>query len=205
MNAREELLLRMYRQMFADVENHFSIAWQSIAMLVGSIGLVALSDSLISLDLGASFVIILAAWMILTFQDAGFWYNRNLIIVANIERQFLTKDDLKDIHFYFRKHRPKNKTISHLKIQMYLGFGIGAVILCYHFANRILPGLSSPISEFDPARGIPLIVAACAIFLIIQSANHNRKKYSEFLRNSPGIDVDTDGIEYKIGHGGESD
>ena len=50
--------------------------------------------------------------------DSSYWYNRNLVIIANIERQFLELKDLKEIHYYFGAHRPKNKMITHLKVQM---------------------------------------------------------------------------------------
>jgi hypothetical protein len=38
-------------------------------------------------------------------SSRSYWYNRNLVIIANIERQFLGR---KEIHYYFGKHRKKS-------------------------------------------------------------------------------------------------
>src|SRR3546814_2866580 len=43
----------------------------------------------ISLDVAASLIILLCAWLYAHMLDAAYWYNRNLVIIANIERQFL--------------------------------------------------------------------------------------------------------------------
>jgi hypothetical protein len=48
--------------------------------------------------------------------DASYWYDRNLGIIANIERQFLTKNNLNDIQYYFAEHRPTSKMLTHLRI-----------------------------------------------------------------------------------------
>jgi hypothetical protein len=64
------------------------------------------------------------AWLFANLYDASYWYNRNLVIIANIERQFPGHDNLKEIHYYFGKHRKKSAMITHLKIQYALGLGI---------------------------------------------------------------------------------
>jgi len=202
MNKRDEMLLKMYDQMFNDINRHIMVIWQSISVLVGAFAIFALVEkNVISLDLAATIVLLLCAWLIAHLFDASYWYNRNLVIIANIERQFLVSTDLKDIHYYFGSHRPKNKMIEHLRLQMALGIGLGAIILMYHFLDRVTPGLSSSLDKFDPIRCLPYIFVLIAICYLYKQKNDSEKKYQEFLRNSPGIPIDTTGISYGIGHG----
>ena len=201
---RKEFLLKMYRQMFSDVENQFRIMWQAIVATLASIGLVAGSDRLIPMDLAYSIIIILCSWTVLTIQDASYWYNRNLVIISNIERQFLENDDLKFIHYYFGKHRPKNKMISHLKLQVELSLCIGALAIIYHFSTRIAPGFNATFENIEPLRGLPILIAIAAIFRIIHKSRDQKTKYDEFLENSPGIAVDTSNVSYGTGHGHSS-
>ncbi len=114
MNTRAELLLKMYDQMFNDINRHIMVVWQSIGVVVGALTIFALVEkNVVSLDIAVSIVLLLCAWLLAHLFDAAYWYNRNLVIIANIERQFLTQDDLKNIHYYFGKHRPKNKMIEY--------------------------------------------------------------------------------------------
>lgn len=202
MNSREELLLKMYDQMFNDINRHIMVVWQSIGVLVGAFAIFALVEKKVaSLDIAASIVLLLSAWLLAHLFDASYWYNRNLVIIANIERQFLMKEDLKNIHYYFGAHRPKNKMIEHLRIQLALGIGLGGIVLCYHFLERVLPGFSSPISSFEPIRALPYFLVVVSFFYLLNVKKHTKEKYEEFLKNSPGINVDTQDISYGIGHG----
>ena len=109
-------------------------------------------------------------------SSRSYWYNRNLVIIANIERQFLGPDDLKEIHYYFGKHRKKSAMITHLKIQYALGLG---------------PGIHAPAGNSELSRSLPYLAATpWAIFLWFLRKNRI-DSYQEFLENSPGIDVKT--------------
>jgi hypothetical protein len=201
-DPRQEFLLEMYRQMFNDINRHIMVVWQSVGVVVGAFAIFALVEKdVISLDIATAIMILLSAWLFAHLIDSGYWYNRNLAIIANIERQFLSQGDLRDIHYYFGKHRPRNKMIAHLKIQLVLGIGLSGLVLLYHFSLRVLPGLSAPIANFDSARALPYILTVAAVLY----GNHLRRRreadYVEFLTNSPGIDIDTKGIAYGGGHG----
>ena len=122
---REDLLLKMYDQMFNDINRHIMVVWQSVGVLVGAFAVFALVEkNVVPLDFAVCIVLLLALWLMAHLFDAAYWYNRNLVIIANIERQFLRKEDLKEIHYYFGSHRPKNKMIYHLRIQMTLGIAL---------------------------------------------------------------------------------
>lgn len=202
MTDREELLLKMYDQMFNDINRHIMVVWQSIGVLVGAFAIFALVEKkVVSLDIAASIVLLLSAWLFAHSIDASYWYNRNLVIIANIERQFLEKEDLKAIHYYFGAHRPNNKMIEHLRIQVALGGGLGGIVLVYHFIERVLPGIDAPWSNFDPLRSLPYLIVIAALIYLFRLKNRTKIKYQEFIDNSPGIEVDTIDINYGIGHG----
>lgn len=202
--TREQLLLKMYDQLFNDINRHIMVVWQSVGVLVGAFAIFALvENNVISLDIASSIILLLCVWLLAHLLDAAYWYNRNLVIIANIERQFLLQQDLQDIHYYFGKHRPDNKMIEHLRLQLALGVGLTAIVLVYHFIERILPGLSSPISHFDPLRAVPYAFVLASVIYLLRLRKRCNQKYQEFLENSSGKTVDTSGIRFGVGHGYE--
>src|ERR1700674_4150254 len=105
-DARQQLLLKMYDQMFNDINRHILVIWQSIGVIIGSFAIFSLVDkNIVSFDVAVLMVVVLCGWMLAQLYDASYWYNRNLVIIANIERQFLNESDLQDIHSYFGEHR----------------------------------------------------------------------------------------------------
>ncbi len=157
-DRRDDFLIEMYKQMFMNINRHITIIWQSVSVLVGAFALFSLvGNQVISLDLAASIMVLLAGWLGAHMFDANCWFNRNMGIIANIERQFLTEEDTTNIHFYFTKHRP-NKLISHLRIQLCLGISLSILVLVYHFIIRIVPCLGSSCSNIEPAQETPLLL-----------------------------------------------
>jgi len=136
-------------------------------------------------------------------HDSNYWYNRNLVIISNIERQFLHQTDLNDIHYYFGKHRNVNSIQTSLKIQLYLVWGIVAAFSIYHFFNRILPvfKLGFNYVAIDWLRCLPYVLGILFyLFVIVWIKKKRQKDYLEMLDNSPGISVDTTEIKYGGGH-----
>lgn len=202
LEPRQELLINMYNQMYNDINRHILVVWQCIGVVIGAFAIFALVEkNIVSVDIATSLIILLAGWMIGHLYDAGYWYNRNLVIIANIERQFLLRDDLKNIHYYFGKHRQDNKMITHLRIQMFLGIGLSLIVFLFHFLTRVVPGFHLPLSDFDPPRTMPYIVAIATFIWLTRLKRDRDKSYKEFILNSPGAPVDVEGIEYGIGHG----
>src|SRR5216683_963305 len=114
-NDRTTFLLKMYDQMFADINRNIMVVWQSIGVVVGAVALFALIEKQVfTLDLACTLFMVVVGWSIAHSQEAGYWYNRNLAIIANIERQFLRQSDLKEIHYYFGAPRPRNKLLDQL-------------------------------------------------------------------------------------------
>jgi hypothetical protein len=103
---RRDFLLAMYGQLMNDINRHIVVVWQSVGVLFGAFAVFALVEKkIVSLDIATSLILLLCAWVVAHVYDAGYWYNRNLVIIANIERQFLRPSDLREIHYYFGRHR----------------------------------------------------------------------------------------------------
>lgn len=198
---RKEFLIQMYNQMLNDINRHILVVWQSVSTLIGAFAILALVEKkIVSLDIAVALMVLITAWLAGHLIDASFWYNRNLVIIANIERQFLRREDLREIHFYFGSHRPNNM-ITHLRLQLYLGVGLISIVLLYHASERIVPGFSSPLSSIEPLRGLPYFVFALSMVLLFRETKIRDKKYAHFVKTSPGIHVDTSDIELGPGHG----
>lgn len=203
MDDRKEFLTKIYDQMFNDIDRHHKIVWQTIGVLVGAFAVLALIEkNIISIDIATGLIVLLASWVVAHVYDSNYWYNRNLVIIANIERQFLLVDDLTKIHYYFGKHRDKNSIQTSLKIQIYFCFAVNLLFIIYHFSNSIYPGFESDFTSENLC--IQKIIPHCALLLGIRFISWIRSKrikdYSEFLTNSPGINVDTTGITFGGGH-----
>lgn len=204
MDRRDEFLVKMYEQMFNDIDRHHKIVWQVIGVLVGSFAVIALTEKgLIPLNIAVSIVILISLWVIAHVYDSNYWYNRNLVIISNIERQFLKKEDLKDIQYYFGEHRDRNAVQTSLKIQLYIAWGLIILFLAYHFIIEIYPGfmLSWKDSKIDWMKLMPYVVLIVFYLRLVRWIKKKREgDYIEILKNSPGIKVDTSGINYGGGH-----
>ena len=201
-DAREKLLLQMYDQLFNDINTHIVVVWQSVGVVIGGFAVLALVEkSIITLDFGASLLLLLCGWLFANLLDSSYWYNRNLVMIANIERQFLKKEDAQQIHYYFTSHRPRNGMITHLQIQVALGVGVSGLVLIFHFLTRVLPGLSAPLANFDIQRALPYVTFLVTVGYIWYIRGHRNRSYEEFLYNSPGKTIDTQGIVFGEGHG----
>ncbi len=203
-SGRQDLLLRMYDQMFNDINRHITVVWQPITVVFGSLALFASgTKNIISIDFAATFIILLVGWLIATLYDSTYWYNRNLAIIANIERQLLKQSDLRHIHYYFGKHRAKNSMLTHIRIQRWLGLSIGAFVLLHHFFNQVikmLPCISNSNIDARLEVSLPYLAAWVAFFFCKCVRKQRIASYNEFRKNSPGIEIDTSGIKYGIGH-----
>src|SRR5262249_39137671 len=148
-----------------------------------------------------SLFMLICAWSIALILDSSYWYNRNLCIIANIERLFLEREDLRHVHYYFGAHRTDNRMITTLKVQYYLSIGIGILVLVYHFFERVVPGFGRPWFSFEVVRTLPYVFAVVSVLILRKLKRKRDSNYAEFLSNSPGITVDTSGIRYGGGHG----
>src|SRR5258706_3950554 len=201
-DRRDEFLIEVYRQMLNDINRHILVVWQSVGVLVSAFAFLSLVEkNVVSRDIATGLIVMLCGCVYGHLADAAYWYNRNLVIIANIERQLLKQSDLADIHYYFGAHRKTNEPITHLRMQQHLAIGLGGLVVLWHLLERVLPGAWSPWRMFDPMRAIPYCMAVGACFYGAYWVRRGERKYQEFLKHSPGMKVDTSGISYGIGHG----
>jgi hypothetical protein len=199
---RPEFLIETYKQMMADINRHITVVWQAIGIVIGSFAVMGLVEKkVLSLDFAVSLLVGICAWSLALTLDSSYWYNRNLCIIANIERLFLRREDLREVHYYFGAHRPTNRMITTLRVQTAFSLGIASLVILYHFLVQVAPYLKQPWSSLDPLRAIPYIVGIICSALLLRFRTKRNADYDEFLRNSPGIDVDREGIDYGGGHG----
>jgi hypothetical protein len=195
---RDGFLRQMYSEMWNNINRHLTVTWQAVGVLAGGFAVFfGLAErQAISIDVAAALMVLIAAWQLCHVYDANTWFNRNLGIISNIERQFLTKRDEKEIEFYFTEpHRKPGNLVGHLKVQRGFGFGVVALVLGIHFATRVLPGIHSPWSNFEPLRGVPYLTAAISVWWVMTDRTQQIDRQKEFVTRSPGTAVSEDRTE----------
>jgi hypothetical protein len=200
-DRRGDLLLKMYDQMFNDINRHILTVWQTIGTLAGAVALLGLVEKrVVSIDMAVALLVVVSGWSISHAYDSAYWYNRNLIIIANIERQFLKSSDLRDIHYYFGAHRETNKMLTHLRIQYVFAVAVAGIGVLYHFLTQVVPGFDLPFSQLQPERALPYVAATAAVVCLRWLREKRTNSYNEMLENSPGIRIENSGITYGTGH-----
>lgn len=183
---REEFLINMYQQLMADINRHIMVVWQSIATVGGSIVFFTWSSNgSLAIEYAVSLVIFVGFWQLLHVLDSNYWYNRNLVIIANIERQFLKKSDETTIHHYFVEHRKKNSLIDHLKIQFFLGVGVILFSVVYYWIEKKAAGGEFFNCSFKDA--LPLIFLFSGGIYTIHFWKDRENSYQKFKEKSPGL------------------
>jgi hypothetical protein len=187
---RDDFLIAMYNQMWGNIDRHILVIWQSVGALIGAFAVLALIEkNVLPVDLACSLMVVICAWVAAHVIDANYWFTRNLVIIINIERQFLLAKDLQDIHPYFRDHHtPK---LDHLVVQGCLAASVFLLIAGWHFSTRVAPGLDSPWRNFEFFRALPYFVALAAAVLLILLKRKQKASYEVLLRKSPGISMDS--------------
>src|SRR5258708_23512356 len=179
---RDEFLKSMYGEMWGNINRHLTVSWQAVAVLTGGFALFfGLAErQAIPIDGAAALMLLITAWQLCHVYDANTWFNRNLGIVANIERQFLTRRDAREIEFYFtEQHRAPGSLVGHLKVQRDFAIGVAALVLLIHFFTRVLPGLRSPWGSFEPLRALPYFTALVCIWWVARARARQIERQKE--------------------------
>lgn len=201
-NDRKELLINLYNQLWNSINVRTTAIWNSVGLFTGAFAVLALTgNNIISLDIAASLIIMICGWYLANIIDVSFWYNRNLVIISNIEKEFFEKDDLRKIHSYFGSHRPNNRMIYHFKVQFFLGVGIGLIFIILHFLKEVLPNIDFDIEKVRLQGYMPYLIALCVSIYLIRFKARTNRNYSNFVSSSPGIDIDSSDINYDDQHG----
>jgi hypothetical protein len=186
---RDDFLLAMYSQMWGNIDRHILVIWQSVAALLGAFAVLALIEkNVLPIDLACSILVVICAWVVAHVIDANYWFARNLVIITNIERQFLLASDLVSIHPYFRVHR-KPTLLDHLAVQGALAAGVFSLIVGWHFFTRVVPGFTSPWRNFEVVRALPYLFTVASAVMLIPFRRKQVESYNLLLAQSPGIPV----------------
>lgn len=184
---REEFLLETYRQTSTHMGRHIAGLWQCVGVVGAALIVFAQDKDKPLNDYSCALVVLLCGWLAATTLDASNWFNRNLAIITNVERLFLNLDDLKIVHPFFGKHRSPGKHAQHFEIQLWLTGAVWALVLCYHFVESVVPGLSMPFADFRLARALPYLFTLIVLVALVRLRRHYVSKDKEFQMASPGI------------------
>jgi len=143
--------------------------------------------------------LLVISWVIEHLHDSNFWYNRNLVMITNIERVFLTPNDVDLIHPYFAAHRKKGSFLTHLQVQRHYALAIAVLVTLYFLAKSIIPTLA-PGARVDIAKIVALAAFAFVILRDQVLLRRYDKKYDDYLKISPGITVPKK-VDYGATHG----
>lgn len=187
-SPRTEFLLEMYRQTSNHLNRHILLVWQSVALLGGAYAAFAFQDKqVISIHVAAGVAILLCGWFCANVYDAYAWFDRNLLIITNIERLFLNKDDSKYVHPYFPGHRRADSLIQHFWIQLFLGIGVALMVITVHFYNQVLPSFKIPNGVFSWDLAFPYLVLAASTVVCVIVRREVFKKAKKLRADAPGL------------------
>src|SRR5690242_5493680 len=183
---RPEFLIAMYEQLMADINRHIVVVWQMVGVVGAAIaGLVIAEKEGVPTAYAVILSLLVIAWVVEHLHDSNFWYNRNLVMITNIERVFLTPNDVDFIHPYFAAHRKKGSFLTHLQVQRHYALAVAVLVVLYFLAKSVLPSLNSE-SPIDPAKWIALGAFAFVIIRDRVLLRRYDRKYEEYLNISPG-------------------
>lgn len=192
--ARLEFLIAMYNQLMEETSRHIVVIWQSMGVLGGAFAAIALVEKeIIPFDIASAFIIMLCAWVSAMIVDSAYWYNRNLVIIANIERIFLKESDARDIHYYFISHRKSGSMLTHLKIQLILAVSVAMFVLIAQFRTELYEMIWGK-TAFRWMSLLPAGLAAAGFFYVWDLYNTMNVKYREFVNKSPGAEINNAGV-----------
>ena len=186
-SKREDFLLAMYREMWSNINRHIGVIWNSVTVLFSAFAFLSFVERrLLPIEYASTLLIIVVSWQLAHVYDASYWFNRNLLIIKNIERQFLGRPDLHDIHFYFGRDRG-NKLMEHFQIQFGLGLTVGILVLTYHWLNQGPPSSINFRAEWP--RALPYLAAVLGVICIAVLRHSQAHSYERLRENSPGRQI----------------
>jgi hypothetical protein len=198
---RPEFLIAMYEQLMGDINRHIVVVWQMVGVLAASVAALVLAHKEgIPTAYAVLLIVFVSAWVAEHLYDSNYWYNRNLVMITNIERVFLTDADLKYIHPYFAEHRGSNSFLAHLKIQRNYTVALVIGVLLYFTIREVIPSLDTH-SKIDWAAVAAYLSAAWFFWKLGALNDTYAGKYLQYLAISPGIKVDSK-IDFGTTHGG---
>jgi hypothetical protein len=178
----------MYRQTSNHLNRHVLLLWQSVALLGGAYAAFAFQEkNVISIHHATAIALLLCGWFCANVFDAYAWFDRNLVIIANIERLFLEKQDASLVHPFFLSHREAKDLVQHFRIQLFLGVMIAVIVALVHFFKQVIPSFKIPHGVFDAEIALPYAVLAISLGYCAYIRHRVIKKAVQLRASSPGL------------------
>ncbi len=183
--ARQQFLLNMYDQMWNNTTRHITLIWEPITVIFAIIGSILAAEIqkldffIISIFIFLAYLVI--GWFLAHIYDSSGWVNRNLVIITNIEKQFLFANDAREIHPYFNLDHKKREMLEHFQIQFFLGIVLGFAVTIYYIGKCFQNGFCFSNTTCIPAAGI--VIAVIYVFIVRQSSKNS---FNELIKKSPG-------------------
>ncbi len=185
---RTEFLLEMYRQTSNHLNRHVLLLWQSVALLGGAYAAFAFQEkNVISIHHATAIALLLCGWYCANVFDAYSWFDRNLVIITNIERLFLEQQDASLVHPFFLKHREATDLVQHFRIQLFLGVMIAVIVAVVHLFKQVLPSFKIPNGIFDAEVALPYAVLIISIGYCAYIRHRVIKNALKLRASSPGL------------------
>ena len=200
-NNRKDFLIAMYNQLCSEIDRHIKVIWQIVGVLLSTFAVFALVEKdIIPLDLATAIINLVGALGLAIVIESNYWYNRNLVIIANIERQFLLESDITEIHYYFQKHRKNNAYLDMMLIQIVFIILLLTSINLYHFFSQVQPFVGLENSVFSPIKSIPYFVLLVSMVFLLRFHFKRISNYNDFKKASPGKEIGGPEIESNSDH-----
>jgi hypothetical protein len=191
----------MYGQLMGDINRHIIVVWQMVGVLAASVAALVIAHKQgIPAAYALLLVVFVGAWAVEHLYDSNYWYNRNLIMITNIERVFLVESDLDHIHPYFAEHRGSNSFLAHLRIQRNYTVALVLGALMYFTVRDVLPTLDVN-ADINWLHVLPYAAVAAFFWKIGSLSDTYEGKYLQYREISPGIKVGRK-IDFGSTHGG---
>lgn len=184
-HARQQFLINMYDQMWNNTTRHITLIWQPITVIFATIGAILAAEikdlNFVTISIFIFLAYLVIGWFFTHVYDSSGWVNRNLVIISNIEKQFLGADDEKNIHPYFNSDPKKREMIEHFQIQFFLGIVLGLGVTIYYIW-KIIPNAFDFLNiVYIPIAGI--VISAIYVCIIRHKI---KKSFKYLLEKSPG-------------------
>lgn len=178
--AKREFLYNVYNQSFNNINRHITIVWQSVSVLVASFVSIIISEKYeIPIYLSYILLSIYITWMIAHLLDSNTWYRRNIHIVTNVERYFLSKKDKKRLHPFFTEHLKPDKIIDTFRIQIYFAYAIWVISFGYVVYKLV------EVTNLSYLCASSFFTLIC-IFILYTYHKKNVQNIEQLIKDSPG-------------------
>ena len=180
---RKKLLIELYNQLWMSINTRLNLTWAAIGTLVSSFAIFALTEkNVISLDVATALIVLISGWFMAHVIDMSFSNNRNMVMISNIERQFLAVEDARLLYPYFLSHRKKNKMVRYLLIQFWLGIGLCTLVTGVQFIHNVLPVILGQTAFSSIEILIPYLALVVIVISLLRLKSGRDKEYAALIK-----------------------